>query len=603
MDPNKRNFISGSELDRVLHEISDYESDLSSLFSSDEGSVYNPMNDGNDSDSDVSFNDDQDQQYMDIDDMFSDPDDPVEPQDMNEGGNPDEESDTEEAVEGMPNQLQIDPNVLFVVNAVHEKYQESEGLWIDSQNIPQPQNFTGREEVHIHTNNPIEVFNHFFDENILENIVVWTNKRAARFRGTPLPKQSILNSWTDVTQDELKKFFGLSILMGNINFPTLKHYWSLDPLYHHPIFGLTMSRNRFECILQCICFYDSDVVQAQNRMHKIDQVLKPILENANKVYSPGKFLSLDEAMVLFRGRLIFRQYIKSKAHKYGIKLYELCTPDGFILNIIIYGGKGTVQDDEKGHTYNVVMKLMKDFLKKGHTVFLDNFYTSVVLAESLLQEQTSMCGTLRSDRTGNPKAVVQAKLQPGETISRQNGDITVMKWRDKRYVLTISTTNGPEMQEVQNKRGVVKNKPSMVVEYNKGMGGIDRADQMISYYSSPRKSLRWYMKIFYHLLDVTLWNACYTNSKLNGKMTYLEFRNLIIKSYIEVVPVARNPRAVHSRKESHLPSKVPKRVRCYNCRTQHKKRTDTFFVCSNCKDSKDKPIGLCVPKCFGEFHE
>lgn len=230
---------------------------------------------------------------------------------------------------------------------------------------------------------------------------------------------SSLNKWTDINKDELRKFLGLSMLMGNLRFPSLKLYWSQNPLYSHPIFGMTMSRNRFENILQCLCFYDADVDRTDHRMHKIDQVLHQILENFNKAFSPGKGLSLDEAMVLFRGRLLFRQYIKSKAHKYGIKLYELCTTDGFILNIIIYGGKGTVRDDGNSHTYQVVMELMDKFLNKGHTIFLDNFYNSVFLAEQLLEKDTGICGTLRSDRKGNPRDVVQAKLKTGETVKRE----------------------------------------------------------------------------------------------------------------------------------------------------------------------------------------
>lgn len=46
----------------------------------------------------------------------------------------------------------------------------------------------------------------------------------------------------------------------------------------------------------------------------------------NTIYCPGKELSLDESMVLWRGRLLFRQYIKNKRHKYGIKLYVLAEP-------------------------------------------------------------------------------------------------------------------------------------------------------------------------------------------------------------------------------------------------------------------------------------
>ncbi|KOC60505.1 hypothetical protein WH47_08073 [Habropoda laboriosa] len=44
-------------------------------------------------------------------------------------------------------------------------------------------------------------------------------------------------------------------------------------------------------------------------------------------------------------------------------------------------------------------------------------------------------------------------------------------------------------------------------------------DQVISYYSCPRKSIRWYKKIIFHLLDVTVSNAYYIYRKKNERET------------------------------------------------------------------------------------
>jgi len=44
-------------------------------------------------------------------------------------------------------------------------------------------------------------------------------------------------------------------------------------------------------------------------------------------------------MLLWKGRLLFWQYIKNKKNKYGIKFFELCTPDGYVLNAEIYKEK------------------------------------------------------------------------------------------------------------------------------------------------------------------------------------------------------------------------------------------------------------------------
>lgn len=47
--------------------------------------------------------------------------------------------------------------------------------------------------------------------------------------------------------------------------------------------------------------------------------------------------------------------------------------------------------------------------------------------------------------------------------------------------------------EISSKR-VVKQKHIIVKKYNENMLGIDRQDQMSSYYPCEKKSLRWYKK-------------------------------------------------------------------------------------------------------------
>ena len=58
------------------------------------------------------------------------------------------------------------------------------------------------------------------------------------------------------------------------------------------------------------------------------------------IYTPDRNISIDESMMLWRGGLIFRQYIKNKKHKYGVKLDELCEFNQFIvINVKIYFGE------------------------------------------------------------------------------------------------------------------------------------------------------------------------------------------------------------------------------------------------------------------------
>lgn len=154
-----------------------------------------------------------------------------------------------------------------------------------------------------------------------------------------------------------------------------------------------------------------------------------------------------------------------KRVKYGIKLFELNTPDGYVLNIEIYEGKSH-NIEKTSKTSSLVLRLMQPYLNKGHHLFMDNFYNCVELSKELLKHKTHTTGTLRPNRKGNPQEVTSKKLKKGEYIWRRRGQIYVSKWRDKRDVLSITTNHHPEIVEVTNKFGQKKNKPNDLAEYN-----------------------------------------------------------------------------------------------------------------------------------------
>ena len=60
-----------------------------------------------------------------------------------------------------------------------------------------------------------------------------------------------------------------------------------------------------------------------------------IKERCFQVFTPGKDVCIDESLVIFKGRLNFQQYIKSKRVRFGIKLSQLCTSNG-LLDFTVY---------------------------------------------------------------------------------------------------------------------------------------------------------------------------------------------------------------------------------------------------------------------------
>ena len=71
-----------------------------------------------------------------------------------------------------------------------------------------------------------------------------------------------------------------------------------------------------------------------------------------------------------------------------------------------------------------------------------------------------------------------------------------------------STDSCNDSISVKGKTGGTREKPSMVCEYNQFMNGCDRADQAIGYYGlHNRKSRKWWKKLFFWALEITINNA------------------------------------------------------------------------------------------------
>lgn len=152
---------------------------------------------------------------------------------------------------------------------------------------------------------------------------------------------------------------------------------------------------------------------------------------------------------------------------------------------------------------SVVMELSDGYLMTGRTLCTDNFYTNIELAHRLLNSDTHLLGTIRSNRRGLPKSIVNKKLKVGEVVAAQNPDgVVVMKWRHKRDVMLLSTKHDASLASTGrlNRQKETVHKPKAIIDYNKSKQGIDLSDQMSSYHCFLRRSVRWHHKVGMELL-------------------------------------------------------------------------------------------------------
>ena len=408
----------------------------------------------------------------------------------------------------------------------------------------------------------------------------------------------------------MKAFVAINIMMGIIDASEYADYWSTEPILHNPFVSSIMSRGRYEKLCQFVhCSFAAQEDRA-DKLSKVRPLITLCQENFRRCYAPGRDLAVDEAMIAFDGRLAWKQYMPKKPVKWGMKLWCLCeATSGYCLAFTVYTGAETGVDAVTHDLgYRVVMKLMENCLNENRHVYADNYFTSVLLAKDLLAEDTYLCGTTRAHRREFPNKLGSAKLKAGESIKWTNDDsVMLVKWRDRRDVYMIATNDeGLDVVRQVRRSNVPCDlaTPCCVRRYNSLMGGVDRMDQLRSYYTVGRAGRRWWKYVFWGLLNIGIINAYILWKKMNHPLP-ANTRLSSLKTW--------NMRLIHNMVDDYVSRRVQRcepavdnlsveRVMADNIVPGHplvrfsgRKRT-----CKQCARQKTKTAkGRYVVSCFG----
>lgn len=471
----------------------------------------------------------------------------------------------------------------------------------------------------------VEAFYEMFDFDFVSHIAQETNKYYRECSAGPQKEFSKLNRWTDTNADELYCFFAVTLLMPHIRKNTVKQYWTTDPLLETPIFSKIFSQDRYLILRRMLHFDDNVRQNGGDKLYKMRTIIETLRKKFSSIIEPYQNLVIDESLMLWKGRLSFRQYIPNKRNRFGIKLFVICDClTGIVLDFIVYTGKGTDLDDDNstndGLTAKVIKTLMKPYLNKGHVIYMDNWYSSPQLFSWLHDKQTGACGTLNMGRKNLP--CLPKKMKKDDVAVRHNDKSIVIRWCDRRAVTMISTVDKHEMVSVDTRYSKNLIKPKCVVNYNANMGAVDKSDMLVSYNDSTRKTLKWYTKLFFHLLDLSMVNAFYMYKQNNPrlKVHIMEFRLKVVRQLLErhftprnetgggavsrPVGGESNPLRLRGRHFMRpLPTNADRKRKlqrkCYVCLHTTRappKRKDTSYECSTCE------VALCIYPCFEQFH-
>ena len=450
-----------------------------------------------------------------------------------------------------------------------------------------------------------------------------------------------LNSSTRTVKDieiqEIKIVIGIVLQMGIVKLPNRRMYWAPDT--RNELIAENMTRNRFDEIVSVLHFNDNTTMPDRdsvlfNKCHKI----QPLIDHFRNIFRqhvlPETHMAIDEQVVPFKGHHSLKRYLPKKPKKWGYKVWARAGISGYVYDFEVEGGlgsKGAPADSEPptecGESGFVVLRLTSDLDPFKHEVFFDNYFSSPELLKYLKQEKKIWAvSTLNGKRARQcPISTEKEMKKNGRGFSQQfvdtSGSVVVTTWYDNKRVLTVSNYAGKEPLGICKrydraaKKKIDVERPFSVEVYNKFMGGVDKADMLLSLYRTRYRSRKWYHRIAFHLFSLAAVNAWLLYRQMDGNKPLVMFLGQICYSLIrgstksdedvEEIPqpsVHRSLRAndvpadIRSDKYDHWPVliDVPNSQRCKNKDCKKK----TKFYCSKCQ------VYLCVSNniCFRQYH-
>ncbi|GFW12549.1 piggyBac transposable element-derived protein 2 [Trichonephila clavipes] len=427
-----------------------------------------------------------------------------------------------------------------------------------------------------------------------------------------------------IDSEEMKAFLGMNFVMSYHVLPTVRHYWSTDEDMGVSFIANVMPRKRFEQIRQNLHFSNNeDQSQANDKAYKI----RPVMHHFNlcfqKAMNNSKRQSIDEHMIKVKGHNIMKKYIKNKPIKWGFKMW--CRADsstGYLFEFDLYTGKKMNTEVELGES--VVLSLTEQLKGLGCEVYFNDFFNSPALQYKLMKQNIKACGTVRTNRKNVPKSLpLDENMQRGDIHVEGSCGISFVKWMDTKSVHMLTNFISPELSGTVKRRhaGTAEKVnvtcPEVIICYNKHRGGVDLMNQRKACYEVNRKvKIKYYLRLFFYLLDIALNNAYLVYVKLHEAqrmegplLSSLEFRQHIARGLINNYTCRQRPRpAVISTEKQrigtkrilpeHNMQKVEKMKRCANC-AKRRKENRTNNICTVCN------VHLCFTvkrNCFVEYH-
>jgi hypothetical protein len=148
-----------------------------------------------------------------------------------------------------------------------------------------------------------------------------------------------------------------------------------------------------------------------------------------------------------------------------------------------------------------VLDLTENLKNSNHIVVMDNYFSSPALFDLLKKKGIYAMGTVRPNREGLPRKLLDMKKSKRGQYEHRLSDtgLFYLQWKDSKVVNFLSNYHGNDVVNVNRtiKNGSKVQVPalSVVADYNKYMGGVDKSDMLRSLYEFDRKTRRFWIRL------------------------------------------------------------------------------------------------------------
>ena len=177
--------------------------------------------------------------------------------------------------------------------------------------------------------------------------------------------------------------------------PHLRLYWTTIYPYTSPDICKIVPLIRFEQIYRFLHLCNSEREIAPGNpgydyLFKVRNLLDLLSPRFLSQYNTHEELSVNEAMIPFKGRLVIKQYMKDKPTKWGIKVFVLADArNGYTVRLQVYAGiNSTISSAAPGLSTRVVLELLDGLETNSPKFYMDNYYTSPELFMALYKKES-----------------------------------------------------------------------------------------------------------------------------------------------------------------------------------------------------------------------